>query len=339
MEKTIFSFLLLFYMMCTTDYNIEDIEIIEQLEDFEDEYVYDLEVDETHTFFANDILVHNSIYVEFNRIILQLGIPKERELQFVLDLWEKGLGPYLEKQYDKYAEDYKCDKNLQALELEKVATTSIMVAKKHYTMMEGWKEPNVYLEPGEDIIYKGLELIQGSCPEFIRKCHADFYKRVHMWYIDHNTNMGFTELFSALRKYKQDFMMQKPDDICKGATIGDYEKFIMNDTTGIVVGPHCPIHVKGAGIANFMLNKNENRQYKAKYNKIKTRDKVKFYYTTDPNYPVFAFLPGEYPLEYAPPIDYNKQFENLILTPLNKVLSILKHPELTPDLCFTTALF
>ncbi|MDE6740161.1 MAG: hypothetical protein K2K07_13855, partial [Lachnospiraceae bacterium] len=100
-----------------------------------------------------------------------------------------------------------------------------------------------------------------------------------------------------------------------------------------------PIHVKGAGIANFMLNKPENKNYKAKYNKIRTRDKVKFYYTTDPNYPVFAFLPGEFPLEYAPPIDYNKQFENLILTPLNKVLAILKHPELTPDLCFTTALF
>lgn len=322
-----------------TDYIIDDIDIIEQLDDFNDEYVYDIEVDDTHTLFANDILVHNSIYVEFNRILLQLGIPLEKELQFTIDLWNKGLAPYLEQCYEQYARDYNCDKNLQALELEKIATTAVMIAKKHYTMMEGWKEPNIYLENGEDIIYKGLELIQGSCPTFIRECQADFYKLVHMWYATRNTPMGFQELFAALRSYKQKFMMQQPDDICKGATIGDYEKFIANDKTAIVVNQHCPIHVKGAGIANFFLNKPENAKYKAKYNRIKTGDKVKFYYTTNPEYPVFAFLPGEFPLEYALPIDYNKQFENLILTPLNKVLDILKHPQLTPDMCFTTALF
>ena len=45
--------------------SIEEIESIEQLEDFNDEYVYDLEVEDSHMFFANDILAHNSIYFEF----------------------------------------------------------------------------------------------------------------------------------------------------------------------------------------------------------------------------------------------------------------------------------
>lgn len=47
--------------------SIEEIESIEQLEDFNDEYVYDLEVEDTHTFFGNNILCHNSIYCEFGR--------------------------------------------------------------------------------------------------------------------------------------------------------------------------------------------------------------------------------------------------------------------------------
>lgn len=47
------------------NYKIESIAEIEQLDDFEDEYVYDVEVDDCHNFFANDVLVHNSIYVEF----------------------------------------------------------------------------------------------------------------------------------------------------------------------------------------------------------------------------------------------------------------------------------
>ena len=35
-----------------------------------DEYVYDLEVEDgSHTFFANDILVHNSIYVRMDNIL------------------------------------------------------------------------------------------------------------------------------------------------------------------------------------------------------------------------------------------------------------------------------
>ena len=48
------------------EYIIEDIELIEQLEDFDNEYVYDVEVDDdTHTFIANDILVHNSVYTTY----------------------------------------------------------------------------------------------------------------------------------------------------------------------------------------------------------------------------------------------------------------------------------
>ena len=48
------------------NYIFEEIESIEQLEDFNNEDVYDIEVDdETHTFIANDILVHNSSYVTY----------------------------------------------------------------------------------------------------------------------------------------------------------------------------------------------------------------------------------------------------------------------------------
>ena len=97
--------------------------------------------------------------------------------------------------------------------------------------------------------------------------------------------------------------------------------------------------VKGAAIANFILNKDANKKYKVKYNKIKSRDRVKFYYTTDPLYPVFGFLPGKYPLEYAPSIDYNIQFGKILLEPINKILEILGFNKLPADLCFQNALF
>lgn len=48
----------------------EEIESIENIGNFENEYVYDIEVDDdTHTFIGNDILVHNSLFVSFKPII------------------------------------------------------------------------------------------------------------------------------------------------------------------------------------------------------------------------------------------------------------------------------
>lgn len=317
----------------------EEIVSIEEIDNQEGEYVYDAEVEDTHTFFGNDILLHNSIYVEFGRIVNQLNIPRERHASFVVDLWNYGCGPYMAKCYEEYAKYYNCDKNVQELELEKIADTAVMVAKKHYAMSECFKEPNIYLEPGEEILYKGLEIVQGSTPPFARKCQKEFTEFILSWYAEHTERPDFGILFNMVKKFKAEFIMQEPDNICKGQAVGDYDKFIADDKNHFAFKEHCPIHVKGAGIANFILNQPKNKKFRVKYNKIKTRDKVKFYYTTDPNYPVFAFLPNNFPLEYAPPIDYNLQFEKLVLEPINRIMAILKHSLLTPDLCYTTALF
>ena len=58
------------------NFEILEIESVEELSPFEGEYVYDLEMDtETeHTFFANDILVHNSCYFSIEPILAAKGI-------------------------------------------------------------------------------------------------------------------------------------------------------------------------------------------------------------------------------------------------------------------------
>jgi len=51
-------------------YEFDEIESCEMIGEFNDEYVYDVEVDDyTHTFIANDILVHNSLFVSFKPAI------------------------------------------------------------------------------------------------------------------------------------------------------------------------------------------------------------------------------------------------------------------------------
>lgn len=318
-------------------YNIES---VEQLEDFQDEYVYDIEVDDTHTFFANDILAHNSIYVEFGRLCNYLNIlDNDKATRLVVDMWNYGCGPYMDQCYEDYAKQYNCDSNIQALELEKIADTAVMVAKKRYAMSECFLEPNIYVTPGEHVLYKGLELVQGSTAPFARKCQDDFFKYVLDWYAHHNTTPPFDDIYDRMKKYKDEFLMQAPEQICKASSISDYNKSIVDDNKQLVIGDKCPIHVKAAGTYNYFLNMDKNKQYKTKYNKIKTRDKVKFYKTTNPDFPVFGYLPNKFPLEFALPMDYDQQFDDLILKPLNKILDIFNYSPITPDLCFTTALF
>jgi len=48
------------------EYIFDDIDFCEKIGNFNDDYVYDIEVsDNTHTFVANDILVHNSLFIGF----------------------------------------------------------------------------------------------------------------------------------------------------------------------------------------------------------------------------------------------------------------------------------
>jgi len=282
----------------------------------------------------------DSIYVEFGRVTTFLNIIDYYDAtRFVVDLWNYGCGPYMEHCYDEYAKKYNCDANLESLELEKIADTAILIAKKHYAMSECWKEPNIYLNPGEEVAYKGLELIQGSTPAFAKKCQDDFMKYVMSWYIDHTTAPEFDDIYALLKKYKEEFIKQNPEDICKSVVINDYDKFILDDKNQLVIGGKCPIHVRAAGIYNYILNQPKNKKYKMRYEMIKSRDKVKFYKTTDPNYPVFGFVPGKYSLEFALPMDYNQQFEDLVLKPLNRIVEILGYQPFTSDLCYVSSLF
>lgn len=282
----------------------------------------------------------DSTYMEFGRITTFLGIHDfNKAARFVVDMWNYGIGPYMDKKYDEYAQKYNCDENLENLELEKVADTAIMIAKKHYAMSECFKEPNIYLPAGEEVIYKGLELVQGSTPPFARKCQDEFMKYVMNWYINHNDAPDFDDIYALLKKFKDDFIKQNPEDICKSVSISDYDKFILDDKNQLVIADKCPIHIRAAGIYNYILNNPKNKKYKMKYNSIKTRDKVKFYKTTDPNYPVFGFIPGKYSLEFALPMDYNQQFEDLVLKPLNRVIEILGYQPFTSDLCYVSSLF
>ena len=314
----------------------ENIESVECIGNFEDEYVYDIEIDDTHTFFGNDILLHNSIYVEFGRLANQLHIPKEKTAEFCVNFWNWGCGPFLEKAYAAYAKSFNCNENLEKLELEKIMSTMLATGKKHYTASKCFSEPNIFFpNPMEHVSVTGLEVVQSSCPKYVRKCLNEFYRFVLGSYED-NKKPVFSEIVSMLKRFKDGIVLAPLDHICKGSSVGDYGKFVLDDHNKVLIDLHCPIHVKGSAYYNHDLYSDKKRLLR--YSKITTGSKVKFYYTKDPQRPVYAYPGNTFPGEFAPAIDYDEQFAKLILEPVNKILEILGYQRLPVNLCYTRSL-
>lgn len=312
------------------EYYLDDIEVCEIVGMFEDEYVYDIEMeDESHTFIANDMLVHNSTYISFDHALKSCdwkGTPTE----FVLAMNEHKMQDYLDDCFADYAKKFNT-KNLQKLELEKISHSALMVAKKKYILELAWKEPGVFYAPLEKIKPTGIEIVQGQTPKFVRKILKDVINLI----FEKNTSLTYMDVVTKLRDYKKQFMLQSPDDISKTVSVGDYEKFILKDKDTVEVGPHCPIHIKAAAIYNHELMKSK---WKTKYELIKTGDKCKYFYTTNKGN-VYAFLPKNFPVEIGYPIDYDVQFEKTVISPVNKYISALNFNPIPSNLIVPKALF
>ena len=279
----------------------------------------------------------DSAYISLQSVIDTCNIPIEQETYFVLAINEGVLSEYLEQMFDRYAADFNCPKNLEKFELEKIARSVIMLAKKKYIMDISWKEPDVHVAPVHSLVYKGIEVIQGSTPDFCRECMKEFIKFM-LEKIDAGQKPEYDAIIRKLKELKTKFSMQNPNEISKSFGMSDYEKYILDDKKEIKYTPDtvCPIHVRAAAVYNNMLY-NKAKRYKSKYNIIHKGDKVKFYYTADNG--VFAFLPNEFPGEFAPKMDIDLQFEKMVLEPLNRIIEASGYPKVSSALTFSVGLW
>jgi hypothetical protein len=315
-------------------YIIEDIESCEQIGEFSNEFVYDIEVDdESHTFIVNDILVHNSSYVTFKPVMDSCGfVPSEKVdgVAFILKIKEYRLDGMLDEKFDEYAKKFNTE-NLQVLELEKISHSVMMIAKKKYILDLAWKDPGMRFPPQTKIKCVGIEIAQGSTPKFAKKVLNELIIQL----LREQKTIRYVDLVRKLKEYKKDFIMQSPEDISKVMSLGDYEKFVLDDKNSVKLASKCPYHVRGGANYNYQLN---NSKWKGKYRHIRTSDKVKFY-ATSAECEVFAYLPGDLPYEFAPPINYDAQFAKVIVEPFNRYIKTMGFQEIPSNLIYAKNLF
>lgn len=252
--------------------------------------------------------------------------------QFCLDIVDLRLNAYIDEAYDRFAAKFDTV-NIQKFELENILYNTIFVAKKKYVGDIAWKEGGGKSERNKKLKITGIEIIQSSTPKFARETLQDLVKYI----FENVNNFSQADLIAKLNNIKNEFKMQPIEDISYSRSIGDYEKFILEDKSEFKINGGCPIHVRGAGYHNYLLNTNE--EYKNKYKRIKTSDKIKFYYATDPVCNSFSYLAGNYPYEVAPEMDIDLQFEKSIIDPINRLLIPFGVGAVRPNLVTTRALF
>lgn len=312
----------------------EEVKNVEPSGYFVDDWVFDIEMipedddsSDTHTFFANDILVHNSGYLVFEECMEAVDW-KGTVKDFILKINEHRLNAYYEKVLSDYAK-FNNTENFLSFELETIADNAIWVAKKKYVQNITWKDGK-HFEPLEYIKTTGLEIIQSSTPVFCREKLIESVKFIFSK--GKLTIDNMSELISLIKEIKQEFKLSNIEKISMSRGISNYRKYVLDDVEEMSLNKGCPIHVRAAAYHNYLLNQNK---LKNKYELIGAGDKIKYYHCDDQFCNIFAFKPGNYPIEFAPKINLELQFKMSILDPLNRIIIPTGLPPLNPSLAYT----
>jgi len=284
----------------------------------------------------NEVVVYgdtDSTYVSFEEVIASCNWDNTQGQEFIIALYNLRLEDYINTCFEKYSDKYDT-KNIQSLELEKISESAIILAKKKYVLDLVWKDPGVSFEPQTKINSKGVEIVQSSTPSFARENLNNLLKTLFR----EKKNLNVKEFVSQLKTIKEQFKLSNVEDISKSTSISDYGKYISQDQEKLMIGPKCPIHVRAAGFYNYTLN---NSKWKRKYNLIKSGDKVRWYFVDGKHgqQDVFAYQPGNYPYEFAPPINYDIQFSKTIIEPINRFMIAMGFGPIPSNLITSARLF
>lgn len=275
----------------------------------------------------------DSNYVNFGNVMSSCEYDGD-PLDLILKINDNRLSGYITKCLDIYAKKWNTT-NYQDFELEAVSRNAIFLGKKKYIVNLTYEAPGKHYDDLSRIKPTGIEIVQGGTPPFARE--KLIYLLKHLF--ETGREFDIRTFVKMLRNIKSEFRIQKPESISIGVGVNNIEKFILNDTSKFEVAKGCPMHVRAAGYHNYILN---NSKYKAKYSLIRSTEKIKYYFvavSSEQENNVFGYLNGAYPYEYAPPIDFDAQFNRTILDPINRFIEVMGYSPLSPNLLLVSALF
>ena len=278
---------------------------------------------------------------DFNKLMKELDVENKIkwnwsfELDFIHGIDNYRYAGYFKKCLEEYAEGYGV-KNREDFELERISESVIYIAKKKYIQ-------NIRFEDGipyDELSYfysKGVEIVRRSTPLFVR----DKIMQVIKYIFSHPDTFNIKDLLKQVKTLRKEFDLCVPDmvdDISMQSSCSNYDQYVLEDNAKLVFADKAPASVKAAAYYNHMLHKNKELQ--SKYEFLKSGSKIKYYYCKDASVnKIFAFIRGTYPIEFAPEVDLDLQFEKCMLSPINSIIEPLGMPEITKRLSVVLDIF
>lgn len=294
------------------------------------EYVYDCEVeDDNHCFYANNILIHNSLFVNLEAVTSSLR--KQYNLPQHLRDWDNEYKQLLWDTVSKFIET-KVNPNVQSLitnycrtsranvlsyELEYLADTGIYEAKKRYAVRKMFDEGDMV----DKYKWSGISLKQAILPKECKEFLEDIYKGTlaNYW-----TEKEFNDyIISAYEKFCS--LPLESIAMWKGYNT---EKSV---TGFLTLAKGAGAHVKAAIYYNQLL---KNLNIANKYDSIIVGDKIRFVYVVPNNkYKIDCIAYKDvYPEEFRElfVVDTDKMFDKVVLQPLKNYLTATKFNSVDP---------
>lgn len=281
---------------------------VEELNAFEDEYVYDLEMvdQEQPWFYANDILVHNSSYISIAPLInngVKFWEDQSKGLihQETYDKIQE-IEDYLNEGITKWARKALLTEDPRfVFKRECIADVATFLQKKRYVMHilddEGIKE--------NKFKYTGVEVVRTTMPNAIKPYAKSIIETMLSTQSLPKTNKVFNEAYETFKTLSH-------EEIAFVMGIKGYEKHAVQCRDWQTV-KGMPVHSKSAYYYNQMLEKLGTGN---KYENISSGDKVRFIYIETPNkYGLKSMgFKYEWPTEFDElfKIDYEKMFDKIL---------------------------
>ena len=275
----------------------------------------------------------DSLYIEYESLIATcVGSENwdiDRKLKFVLDV---NLDFLNEHNY-KYIYDYfekRNAKSIQNFELETVALSGIWLnVKKRYAQMILWKDGKFYDKDDLPLKVKGLEINKSSIPIYARAILSDVVR----YMLEFSNEPNLVDLINMrVQQHKYQFFNAPIDEICGTLKLSNYSKYIIDDTKDVLVAMKgTPFQVRAAGNYNVIRNTKRLPGDKLYTGKIKWYHMRRLQGSKKDEY--FAYPAGKYPKwadTYAP-VARDIQFQQMVLDPLNRIITAVGMPELRLD--------
>lgn len=298
-----------------------------------DDWVYDCEVDDdSHAFYASNILCHNSQFCNIQCVTDDFK--KKYGLNDDLAKWDddsklklwKWVENFVEKEVNPFVQNDLIGKTYHTehpevlrYSLEYIGAVGIYERKKKYSVHK-------ILSEGPEIVdkvkFSGIELKKATSPIAIKEILKDIYYGVlkHNW-DEHEFIEYVNEAYDKFRKLSiSDIAMWKGYNTAREA-----KGFLDMELGATGISKACTFY-------NQMI---DHLKLGKKYDTILLGQKVRFSYVIPSNeYGIecIAFHDGQWPQEFDEifKVDYDVMFDKLILSPLKGFLEATKFKKVDP---------